>query len=192
MVLFRAENICGLSEIHAIITPTTKGIRKTLKDEGITFSMPLMGKTGSQYEVSPGKDESYKENINENITATATCVVDENCVNEGKNENEDEEGEETNEWLEKIGLNTSNLRVLKKSRSIVGLDSTDSYDNKPQSTILVQGSDVQALFNYLLNSKIIIANTGPMTGIPPTLLSYQCFIGATMQKLKVKFFIAIL
>lgn len=33
-VLFRAAGICGLSEIHALVTPTTRGFRQLLKQEG--------------------------------------------------------------------------------------------------------------------------------------------------------------
>ncbi|XP_011068822.1 PREDICTED: protein downstream neighbor of son homolog isoform X2 [Acromyrmex echinatior] len=32
-VLFRAAGICGLSEIHALVTPTTRGFRQSLKQE---------------------------------------------------------------------------------------------------------------------------------------------------------------
>ena len=32
--LFRAAGICGLSELHALITPTTRGFRQALKQEG--------------------------------------------------------------------------------------------------------------------------------------------------------------
>lgn len=32
--LFRAAGICGLSELHALLTPTTRGFRKALKQEG--------------------------------------------------------------------------------------------------------------------------------------------------------------
>lgn len=36
-VLFRAAGICGLSEIHALVTPTTRGFRQSLKQEGRKF-----------------------------------------------------------------------------------------------------------------------------------------------------------
>lgn len=36
-VLFRAAGICGLSEIHALLTPTTRGFRQSLKQEGEKF-----------------------------------------------------------------------------------------------------------------------------------------------------------
>ena len=34
--LFRAAGICGHSEVHAIVTPTTQGFRNLLKDEGMS------------------------------------------------------------------------------------------------------------------------------------------------------------
>jgi len=33
-VLFRAAGICGIPEIHALVTPTTRGFRQSLKQEG--------------------------------------------------------------------------------------------------------------------------------------------------------------
>jgi len=38
-VLFRAAGICGLSEIHALVTPTTHGFRRSLKQEGRKFCL---------------------------------------------------------------------------------------------------------------------------------------------------------
>jgi hypothetical protein len=175
MILFRTENIAGISELQAIMTPTTKGIRKTLKDEGISFTLPLMEKSSANFETSPEKDDSTKENISMTDKGLA-----EN--NEEKQECDDEECD-SNEWLETQGLN---IRVLSKTRQLIRQDGTDSIDNKPQSTLFIQGGDVQALFNFLLNSKLIVTNVGPMSGVPPTILSNQPFIGATMQKLKVK------
>jgi hypothetical protein len=37
-----------------------------------------------------------------------------------------------------------------------------------------------------LNSKSCIANSGPLTAIPPTLLSPTSFLGSTLQKIKVE------
>lgn len=48
------------------------------------------------------------------------------------------------------------------------------------------GGDVQALFNFLLNSKTCVSNSGPYSGIPPTLLSPTAFVGATLQKTKIE------
>ena len=66
-------------------------------------------------------------------------------------------------------------------------DSLLNFDSRPRSTLLFsQGGDVQALFNFLLNSKTCITNSGPLAGIPPTLLSPLPFVGATLQKIKVE------
>lgn len=43
-VLFRAAGICGFSDVHAIITPTSRGFRKMLKQEDIEYTMPLKAK----------------------------------------------------------------------------------------------------------------------------------------------------
>lgn len=159
MVLFRAENICGIDEIHAIITPSTKGMRKALKDEEIDFTLPMMNK-----EEIIEKDENISDEINK------------------KQQNEDDDCE-ANEWLEEIGLDTKQIKVSTATRNQIQ-ESMETLDNKPNSTVLVKGGDVQGLFNFLLNSKICFSNSGPMCGIPPTLLAPSCFLGATLQKLK--------
>ncbi len=40
-VLFRAAGIAGIAETHALMTPTTKGLRDILQQEDIAFTMPL-------------------------------------------------------------------------------------------------------------------------------------------------------
>lgn len=40
-VLFRAAGIGGRVETHALLTPTSRGMRAALKQEDIEFSMPL-------------------------------------------------------------------------------------------------------------------------------------------------------
>jgi hypothetical protein len=48
MVLFRAANVGALGvEMHAILTPSTKGLRENIASQGISFTMPLMPKTSS-------------------------------------------------------------------------------------------------------------------------------------------------
>jgi hypothetical protein len=178
MVIFRAENVNGIDETHAIITPTTKGIRKALKDEGIEFTFPLTERDvinkNSTAENEPKRDEE----------ASAKAAEDnEACCKEQKNDNDDDDGDGT-EWLETIGIEKANFKVTQTNRT-VALENAESFDNKPHSTILVQGGDVHALFNFLLNSRICFTNTGCLAGVPPTLISSTCFIGATMQKLKV-------
>lgn len=52
---------------------------------------------------------------------------------------------------------------------------------------MVEGVEAQALFNFLLNCKSCTATTGPLAGIPPTLLSPVAFHGATLRPNKVSF-----
>ena len=53
------------------------------------------------------------------------------------------------------------------------------------SLILIEDTETQGLFNWLMNSKLCLSNTGPLAGIPPTLLSPVAFHGATLRPLKV-------
>jgi hypothetical protein len=53
------------------------------------------------------------------------------------------------------------------------------------SLLLIEGVETQGLFNWLLNSKLCLSSTGPLTGIPPTLFSPVAFHQATLRPLKV-------
>jgi hypothetical protein len=177
MVLFRAENSCGFNGINATITPTTRGLRKILKDEGITFTLPMLDKVLVN-DLTPEKNELKQESL-------ASKTDGDLCKPSDDDKNVDED-DETSEWLQKMGLDQTNLKVLSSNRSNSNQENTDSIDNKPQSTIFIEGGDVQGLFNFLLNSKLIFSQTGSLTGVPPTLVSPKCFLGATMQKIKVR------
>ena len=49
----------------------------------------------------------------------------------------------------------------------------------------MEGTNVFALFNFLLNSKSVIPATGAYAGVPPTLLAPVAFQGATLRNLEV-------
>ncbi len=53
------------------------------------------------------------------------------------------------------------------------------------SLLLVQGVETQGLFNWLMTSKLNVSNTGPLAGVPPTLLAPVAFHGATLRPLRV-------
>lgn len=57
--LFRAAGICGISEVHALMTPTTKGLRDLIKSEDIQFTMPLKKKKTFNFK---DDDEEMDEN----------------------------------------------------------------------------------------------------------------------------------
>lgn len=65
-------------------------------------------------------------------------------------------------------------------------DAFKTIDSKPESTVLVSGSDVTALFNFLLNSTSLAPVAGELAGVPPTLLSPSPFKGATVTSLTLR------
>ena len=189
--------------MHAILTPSTKGLRQSLKD--ITFTMPLATNT-SQVMNNKDQSDSFTENasndvsnhslnnnneVNLNNSSDEKRKLDDNCEKNNDDENEPEEdNDEPDEWLDKIGLTSAvnfKASVLQRNNKDAQKDSLLNFDSRPRSTLLFsQGGDVQALFNFLLNSKTCITNSGPLAGIPPTLLSPLAFVGATLQKIKVE------
>lgn len=60
-----------------------------------------------------------------------------------------------------------------------------SEDKNDDSLVVVDGGEVHALFNFLINCKSAIATTGPLAGIPPTLISPVAFTGGSLLPLKV-------
>lgn len=65
------------------------------------------------------------------------------------------------------------------------MDKERDIDKTPESLIMVEGIEAQALFNFLLNCKSCTATTGPLAGVPPTLLAPVAFHGATLRPNKV-------
>lgn len=41
-VLFRAAGVAGMADLHALLTPTTRGLRQALRDEGGPFMLDLV------------------------------------------------------------------------------------------------------------------------------------------------------
>lgn len=88
-VLFRAAGICGFSDIHALVGPTTRGLRQALRQEEIEFSMPLKNKRNS--------DQGYE-------TWDSTQDPGEEMP---LDEDEDDEA-----WLKTMGLNDADIRQI--------------------------------------------------------------------------------
>lgn len=61
-----------------------------------------------------------------------------------------------------------------------------TIDTTKESLVVVTGVEAQALFNWLINCRSAVSNTGPHAGIPPTLLAPVAFTGATLTPLKVR------
>jgi protein downstream neighbor of Son len=155
-ILFRAAGISGKVEMHALVTPTTKGLRQMLKDEDIELTQPLKKNSRSSTE---GENKDPDED----------------------DEEEDEEDEMT--FLESLGVKTSDIKF---KQDIKARQKEIEDDNGDVSTALIEGVDCQALFNFLLNAKSTIPKVGRLAGVPPTLISPVGFLGGTLRKQTMK------
>ncbi|KAG8518551.1 Protein downstream neighbor of Son, partial [Galemys pyrenaicus] len=161
-VLFRAAGLAGNDAITALISPTTRGIREAMKNEGIEFSMPLLNKNGRKKKKASGTSLEHGE---------------EQALS-------DEDEEESFSWLEEMGVQDKikkpdilSIKLRKEKHEV-------QMDHRPESVVLVKGTNTFTLLNFLINSKSLIATSGAQAGLPPTLLSPVAFRGATMQMLK--------
>jgi len=158
-ILFRAAGIGGRAEMHALLTPTSKGFRQMLNDEEIEFIQPL--KKSGKKSMTP----------NNSIEGTA----DEN--------NEEEEEVDEMAFLEDLGINKSDIKfkenIKEKQREL-------EDDHGDVSTALIEGADCQTFFNFLLNAKSTLPKVGKLAGIPPTLLAPVAFLGGTLRRQNMK------
>ena len=135
---------------------------------GISFTMPHL--EGKRKE--PGT-ESQDDNSD-----------DEEEVEPG--DDSDDEYSDKREWLESMGLDKEQFPLLNpKTITPHQINNLRTIDQQPTSTVLVKGADTHALFNFLLNCKSLVANTGPLAQVPPTLLAPVAFDGATLKSLRV-------
>ncbi|XP_061176544.1 protein downstream neighbor of son homolog [Saccostrea echinata] len=173
-VLFRAAGVAGQSSQNAFLTPTTRGLREALKNEGIEFSMPVLER---KRESSSAEKSQSKDSENQS-------------THPAEDEDEEDEFLDTDEgasvWLESIGLDKKQFPSLDPNKVKIQREGFRVIDNRPESLIYVQGADVQALFNFLLNCRSCVASSGPQVGVAPTILSPSPFRGASVQTQKVK------
>ncbi|KAM5278322.1 protein downstream neighbor of Son isoform 1-T2 [Hipposideros larvatus] len=162
-VLFRAAGLAGNDVITALISPTTRGIREAMKNEGIEFSLPLIKENGHEKKVS----------------GTSLGHGEEQAIS-------DEDEEESFSWLEEMGVQDKikkpdilSIKLRKEKHEV-------QMDHRPESVVLVKGTNTFTLLNFLINCKSLVATSGPQAGLPPTLLSPIAFRGATMQMLKAR------
>ncbi|XP_043267310.1 protein downstream neighbor of son homolog [Venturia canescens] len=174
-VLYRAAGICGLSEVHAFLTPTTRGFRQALKQEDIEYTMPLRKDGGKRRsDVTDSGCETLDSCLSEPTTTTDEIV-----------QNEDDEDNEE-QWLQSLGIADSEIRRINTLQARKELEKESEIDTLKQSLVFVKGVEAQALFNFLINCKSAVATTGALAGVPPTLLSPVAFHGATLRPIKVR------
>ncbi|XP_054569470.1 protein downstream neighbor of Son [Eptesicus fuscus] len=163
-ILFRAAGLAGNDVITALISPTTRGIREAMKNEGIEFSLPLVKESGHEKKKASG---------------TSLGPGEEQAIS-------DEDEEESFSWLEEMGVQDKikkpdmlSIKLRKEKHEV-------QVDHRPESVVLVKGANTLTLLNFLINCRSVIAASGPQAGLPPTLLSPRAFRGATMQMLKAR------
>ncbi|XP_076257801.1 humpty dumpty [Rhynchophorus ferrugineus] len=171
-VLFRAAGLLSYTDVHAIITPTTRGFRHMLRQEEIEFTMPLKNTRTS--------DQGY-ETLDSELGQTG-----ESDVNSKNDDDFDEEDTPDEEWLKKMGINSDDIKQINYTQARIIHKNECEVDNSDQSLVLIDGVEVNGFFNFLINCKSIIAPTGALAGIPPTLLAPVSFHGATLSSLKVR------
>ncbi|KAI5708607.1 hypothetical protein M8J77_025986 [Diaphorina citri] len=177
--LFRAAGIGGHTELHAILTPTTRGFRHLLRAEDIEFTMPLKKPDSTS---STNTESSTKRKK----TSDPTLEPLEQTQMETFSDDEDIEEDRTEDWLKEMGVTSTDIRRIQSTQSDLRMGEEREIDRTPESLIYVQGTEAQALFNFLVNCKSCVATTGYLTGVPPTLISPVCFHSASLQYLQVK------
>ena len=164
IVMFKAENIGTSSgEMHAILTPSTKGLRQALAD--ITFTMPLSTKDINQANTSDlanSMEQSDRSNIlsekadstsnnEENDSGIKNAKVDSNSNSNDMDDDEemDEVNDEPDEWLEKMGLDSAvnfKASVLQRNSKDQKKNQFLNFDNRPRSTLLFMQGLIQFVF----------------------------------------------
>ncbi|CAG2160895.1 unnamed protein product [Oppiella nova] len=178
-VLFRASGVADSDDIHALMTPTTTGFRKLLTDDGINFSMPFCDNN-----TPPVMADDMTSGF---VSINSMSVVSESVDKTPKTPDVcdgGEDNEEPNAWLESLGLSQQDFPSLQSKRKNRCPQNSVS---RMKSLVLIKGmSNTQLFLNFLLNTRLCIANSGPLSGVPPTLLSPTAFHGSALQSLKVK------
>ncbi|XP_067298971.1 protein downstream neighbor of son homolog [Pseudorasbora parva] len=179
-VLFRAAGLSGAKGITALLSPTTRGLREAMKAEGIEFSLPLLEERRKSKDL--GETDSKEE-------AGKSAVLSEHSENEEEEEEDNDEDDDDDggfSWLKEMGVQDKikkpdaiSIKLRKEHREV-------RLDHRPESVVLVEGSNTFTLLNFLINCKSLVAGAGSQAGLPPTLLAPTAFRGATLHSLKAR------
>ncbi|CAD7082457.1 unnamed protein product [Hermetia illucens] len=172
-VLFRAAGICGRVETHALLSPSTRGMRNALRQEEIEFTQPL--KKDANLNRS-GEGNSSFSNPSDDGTQESTTDLPE----------QDDDDLDDDKWLESLGVDAKEIKKINALNSRLLLNKESAEDASDNSLVLIEGIECQAFFNFLLNAKSTIATVGRLAGVPPTLLAPVAFPGATMRSLQTR------
>ncbi|NWI05290.1 DONS protein, partial [Tichodroma muraria] len=175
-VLFRAAGLAGSAVPTAAIAPTTRGLREAMRSEGIEFSLPLLEESRTR------KQKNSEESLEADGLGGGSSVED--AGEPAPSDDDDDDGSFS--WLEEMGVqdevmkpDTISIQLRKEKHEV-------QVDHRPESLVLVRGSDTFTLLNFLISCRSLVAAAGPQAGLPPTLLSPVAFRGGTMQTLKAR------
>ncbi|XP_017478509.1 PREDICTED: protein downstream neighbor of son homolog [Rhagoletis zephyria] len=176
-VLFRAAGTGGCVETHALMSPSTRGIRSALRQEGIEYTMPLK-KDSALNKSDEGNFTEESNSIDAASDAKETSTLDDTTQLLV-----DDDEEDTDNFLENLEVNDKDLRRMQTAhiRRLNVQEMSDDFTEN--SLLLIEGVECQGFFSFLLNAKSAISNVGKLAGIPPTLLAPVAFPKATMQHL---------
>ncbi|KAM6293359.1 protein downstream neighbor of Son [Porphyrio hochstetteri] len=176
-VLFRAAGLAGSDVITAVVSPTTRGLREAMRNEGIEFSLPLVEESRTR------KQKSSEVDLE---TEGANSLEVGSSVENGEEPAPSDDDDESFSWLEEMGVQDKvkkpdaiSIKLHKEKHEV-------QMDHKPESLALVRGTNTFTLLNFLINCRSLVAVAGPQAGLPPTLLSPVAFRGGTMQTLKAR------
>ena len=126
----------------------------------------------------------------ESLNNSANKNNDEGGGEDDDDENGDENDATCAQWLEDMGLSASSSTNTNNDRRTFTSKKKISNEKARSTAIVIQDvSSVNSLFNFLLNKsqRTCMSLTGPLTGIPPTLLSPRPFLHSTLKYLNVHF-----
>lgn len=192
-VLFRAAGIGGKVETHALLTPTSRGLRSALKEEDIEFSMPLKKPSSDTQNKSLDSGNDTQSNSFSNSLSEENAVdVSTDAINisgnndEGLEAGDSEEEEDAEKWLESMGVDQSEIKKIRTTHARRIHNAECAEDSTDQSILLIEGVECQALFNFLLNAKSTTTKVGRLAGVPPTLIAPVAFPGATLRNNQIR------
>ncbi|NXI81656.1 DONS protein, partial [Rhipidura dahli] len=177
-VLFRAAGLAGSDVPTAAIAPTTRGLREAMRSEGIEFSLPLLEESRTR------KQKNSEESLE--TETTDSLGLGDSVEDAGEPAPSDDDDDGSFSWLEEMGVqdkvkkpDTISIQLRKEKHEV-------QVDHRPESLVLVRGSNTFTLLNFLISCRSLVAVAGPQAGLPPTLLSPVAFRGGTMQTLKAR------
>lgn len=173
-VLFRSAGVGGREETHVFLTPSSRGIRSALKQANIEFKMPLK-------ESAAQLNKSGEKTPNTSLTNSS-----EESTQPGEDDDSDSDDLEEDKWLESMGVEAAEIRKINYNHIRKQQNKECTEDFSDQSTVLIEGFECQAFYNFLMNAKSTTAKVGRLAGVPPTLLSPVAFHGATLKSLSVR------